>query len=242
MGLPSPPLSTKPNTGVCTPIAGITTPSLRGMPSPSLSTKPSVSSIRRTYSTVPTHLVPSSEIPPIVIADIDDKWSNILGHANFTIHPLPYLPSIFDLSACRQLRADWDLARCNYTKHLVRTGEHYGVTSTTYQLTEEKWRETDEIWRANNEVTVANTAASGKDVFRSLKQKRLDDGESNVMTKIPSLNDPRSEGKFPQLGDEDIVGPMVRDADKLQRSPNKKAKLMRFFTEKFPAGFGRSNA
>lgn len=124
----------------------------------------------------------------------------------------------------------------------MRTGEHYGVTSTTYQLTEEKWRETDEIWRANNEVTVANTAASGKDVFRSLKQKRLDDGESNVMTKIPSLNDPRSEGKFPQLGDEDIVGPMVRDADKLQRSPSKKAKLMRFFTEKFPAGFGRSNA
>ena len=37
----------------------------------------------------------------------------------------------------RQLRANWDLARCNYTKHLVRTGEHYGVTSTTYKLTEE---------------------------------------------------------------------------------------------------------
>lgn len=232
----------EPATGVCTPIAGFATPSLRGIPSPPLSTRPSLSSIRWTHPAVPAHLLPSAEIPPIVIADIDDKWSNDLGHANFTIQPLPYLPDFFDLEACRQMKKEWDLARCNYTKHLVRTGEHYGVTSKTYQLTEEKWKETDEIWRRNNGRTIANTAASGAEAFATLKHKRMSEGESNVMTKIPSLNDPRSEGKFPQLGDEDIVGPMVQATAQLQRNPSKKAKLMRFFAEKFPAGFGRSGA
>lgn len=241
----------EPVTGMCTPMGGIATPSMRAVPSPPLSTKPSVASMRRTLPAVPAHLLPSADIPPIVIADVNDKWSQILGHANFTIHPLPYLPATFDVAACRQLREDWDLARCNYTKHLVRTGEHYGVTSTTYQLTEDKWRETDEQWRANNDALVAKTAANagGADVFHSLQYSRVgkggEGGEANAMTKIPSLNDPRSEGKFPQLGDEDIVGPMVRGAGvapQLQRRSSKKAKLMRFFAEKFPAGFGRSSS
>jgi hypothetical protein len=226
-----------PLSGNVTPIDAITTPQL---PSPPLSTKPSISSFHR--SNLPAHLVPSSEIPPILIADPNDVWANKLGHANFTIYPEPYVPESFDLEACRQLRANWDLARCNYTKHLVRTGEHYGVTSKTYKLTEEKWSSIDATWRKNNDQTIANTVENSSEAFATLKHTTLGDpGSANIMTKIPSLNDPRSEGKFPQLGDEDIVGPMVQAAAQLQRSPSKKAKLFKFLAEKFPVGLGKLN-
>ena len=226
--------------GNVTPIDAITTPQLPGMPSPPLSTKPSISSFHR--SNRPAHLIPSSEIPPILIADPNDEWANKLGHANFNIYPESYLPEAFDLEACRQLRANWDLARCNYTKHLVRTGEHYGVTSKTYKLTEEKWSSIDATWRKNNDLTIAYTVENSSEAFATLKHTTLGEpGSTNIMTKIPSLNDPRSEGKFPQLGDEDIVGPMVQVAAQLQRSPTKKAKLFKFFAEKFPVGLGKLN-
>jgi hypothetical protein len=229
-----------PFSGTVTPIDAVTTPQLPGMPSPPLSTKPSISSFHRNTINRPGHLVPSSEIPPILIADPNDVWANSLGHANFTIYPEPYIPASFDLEACRQLRANWDLARCNYTKHLVRTGEHYGVTSKTYKLTEEKWASIDAIWRKNNEITIGHTVNSGSAAFATLKHKTFGDANSsNIMTKIPSLNDPRSGGKFPQLGDEDIVGPMVQVAAQFQRSPSKKAKIFKFFAEKFPVGLGR---
>ena len=230
-----------PFSGTVTPIDAVMTPQFPGMPSPPLSTKPSISSFHRNTVNRPGHLVPSSEIPPIVIADLNDKWANSLGHANFTIYPEPYVPERFDLEACRQLRANWDLACCNYTKHLVRTGEHYGSTSKTYKLTEEKWASIDAMWRKNNDLTIVNTVENGNDAFATLKHTTLgESGNSNIMTKIPSLNDPRSEGKFPQLGDEDIVGPMVQVAAQLQRSPSKKAKLFKFLAEKFPVGLGRS--
>jgi hypothetical protein len=215
-----------PFSGTVTPIDAVTTPQLPGMPSPPLSTKPSISSFHRnTIINRPGHLVPSSEIPPILIADPNDVWANDLGHANFTIYPEPYTPSSFDLEACRQLRANWDLARCNYTKHLVRTGEHYGVTSKTYRLTEEKWASIDATWRKNNEITIGRTVDSGSAAFATLKHKTLGDAtSSNIMTKIP------------QLGDEDIVGPMVQVAAQFQRTPSKKAKFFKFIAEKFPIG------
>ncbi|RFU36101.1 hypothetical protein B7463_g160, partial [Scytalidium lignicola] len=223
-------------------VDAVATPQGQVLPSPPLSTKPSISSFHPTSQRA-THLVPSSEIPPLHIADPNDEWANKLGHANFTIHPEPYIPEIFDLEACRQLRANWDQARVNYTKHLVRTGENYGVTSKIYKLTEQKWAEVDAQWKQNNKITIANTAESDGDAFATLKHATLVDGtDSNMMTKIPSLNDPRSEGKFPQLGDEDIVGPMVQVAAQLQRNRSKKAKIMRFFTEKFPINLGKNAA
>jgi hypothetical protein len=228
-----------PFSGHVTPIDAITTPQLPGMPSPPLSTKPSISSFHRSSANRPPHLIPSSDIPPIFIADPNDEWANKLGHANFTIYPEPYVPDVFDLEACRQLRTNWDLARCHYTRHLVRTGEHYGVTSKTYKFTEEKWAETDAMWRKNNDITIANTVENSADPFATLKHTTIGEGHNNIMTKIPSLNDPRSGGKFPQLGDEDIVGPMVQVAAQLQRSPSKKAKLFKFFAEKFPVGLGK---
>ena len=226
-----------PETGPA--IDTVTASQLVGLPSPPLSTKPSVSSFHRANLNLSGQLTPSSEIPGIVIADPDDEWANKLGHANFSIYPEPYLPDNFDLEACRQLRANWDLARCNYTKHLVRTGEHYGATSKTYKLTEQKWAAIDAIWRRHNDLTIKNTAESSSDAFARLKHTTLSDGSRNIMTKIPSLNDPRSGCKFPQLGDEDIVGPMVQVAAQLRRSPSKKTKLFRFLTEKFPVGLGK---
>lgn len=222
----------------------VATPQALVLPSPPLSTKPSVSSFHPSAQR-PGHLIPSSEIPPLLIADPNDEWANKLGHANFTIHPEPYIPETFDVEACRQLRANWDQARVNYTKHLVRTGENYGVTSKIYKLTEQKWAEVDAQWKKNNKLTIENTVESDGDAFATLKHNPLVDGpESNMMTKIPSLHDPRSEGKFPRLGDEDIVGPMVQVqvTGQLQRNRSKKAKIMRFFAEKFPMTLGKTAA
>jgi hypothetical protein len=106
-----------------------------------------------------------SKVPPPAISEINDKWSKTLGHANFTIHPAPYLPERFDLETCRQLEKNWDLACSNYTKHLFRVVEHYGTTSETYQLTEAKWRDMEGRWCAYKKTTVARTAASSADGF-----------------------------------------------------------------------------
>ena len=74
----------------------------------------------------------------MMLADPNDKWTNLLGHANFTILPEPYVPEHSDAASLRQLFADWESARCNYAKHQVRTAEHYGVTSKHYTLTEQR--------------------------------------------------------------------------------------------------------
>lgn len=118
----------------------------------------------------------------------------------------------------------------------MRTGEHYGVTSQTYKLTEEKWAATESLWREHNDTTIARTVSSGNDAFATLQHTAF--GDRDVVTTIPSLNDLRSDGKFPQLGDGDIVGPMVKvaaNAVGLRRSPSKKARVLKFIADKFPA-------
>ncbi|KAI2601735.1 hypothetical protein GGR54DRAFT_645742 [Hypoxylon sp. NC1633] len=162
-----------------------------GILSPPLSTKPSSSSLR--------HVPGSVELPQL---PAPDAWSDRLGHANYTIIPKPYQPETSDLESLRQFRADWEAARVNYTKHLARTGEHYGQTSKTYALTEAKWAETQRAWRnIHNEVAEA-IVASGE----AAACEKFDEG---VLTTVPRMD---AEGKFPERGDEDIVGPMVREA------------------------------
>ena len=124
-------------------------PNVSSIPSPPLSTKPSTSSFRRRPT---SNLIPSSEIPPMLITEPsssswDRAWAEKLGHANFNIHPEPYEPDVLVPGSRAEFRANWDQARTNYTKHLVRTGEHYGATSTTYHLTEAKWAEVDVQWQ-----------------------------------------------------------------------------------------------
>jgi hypothetical protein len=163
--------------------------------SPPLSTKPSVSSFHR--------ITMSGELPGM--PEEDETWCNLLGHANYTILPLPYKPNDFNLESLRQLRSDWDAARINYTKHLARTGEHYGLTSKTYALTEAKWTETKDLWRRYHDQVAHYIVASGAadDVPKF---------EEDVVTAVPLMD---TEGKFPERGDEDIVGPMVREASML---------------------------
>ncbi|KAI0479456.1 hypothetical protein GGR56DRAFT_665179 [Xylariaceae sp. FL0804] len=160
--------------------------------SPPLSTKASISSIHQVLSTVD---LPSMPAP--------DYWSENLGHANFTISPSPYKPETSSLASFRQLRSDWDSARVNYTKHLARTGEHYGITSKTYALTEAKWAEIDRSWREFHDEVAEAVVASGE---ASSCEKSVD---AILTYSVPSMDD---VGKFPQRGDEDIVGPMVREA------------------------------
>jgi hypothetical protein len=129
-----------------------------------------------------------------------DAWSDRLGHANFTILPEPYWPGTTALDSLKRFRSDWDTARINYTKHLVRTGEHYGETSKTYALTEAKWAEVDHTWRSQHDVMVDAIIASGATVDFG----QFDEG---VLTTVPRMD---TVGKFPERGDEDIVGPMER--------------------------------
>ncbi|EON68886.1 hypothetical protein W97_08144 [Coniosporium apollinis CBS 100218] len=194
------------------------TPQIPGMSTPALSAKPSMASFNG-------HTVASAEFSPIMIADPDDKWSHQLGHANFTIYPEPYLPENCNAESCHKLFADWEAARFNYTKHQVRTGEHYGETSKAFQLTEKKWDEVDAQWKRNHDLAVAKAAEMGQrpSVPASV--------EPAPIIKTPALHDPKSEGKFPKLGDEDIVGPMVQLASQIQPRPSKKAAFIRFFSD-----------
>jgi hypothetical protein len=202
-GTPSPPSSATPSS----------TPQLSSLPSPPLSTKPSIASIRQ-RSRAGT-VVPPSEISSLqMLGECDgDEWSAKLGHANFTIHPEPYLPNVFDMETFKKLRENWDQARHGYAKHLARTGEHYGTTSKIYLLTEEKWALVDTEWKKNN-AAMADVLgplvarASGGDPMPSDSPS-----PSNVIEQhptkvvVPQINDP--SGKFPDMGDEDIVGPMA---------------------------------
>ena len=167
-----------------------------------------------------------------MLTDPNDKWAIKLGHANFTITPEPYVPEVCDTASLRQLFADWEQARCNFTKHLVRTGEHFGVTSKTYMLTEQKWAEIDALWRSNNDQAIARAAERGEEL------EPTSPCEPAPLSKMPTLDNPNSEGKFPKLGDEDIVGPMVQVAAQVPPPSPRKRDIFKALT----SIFGRSSA
>lgn len=216
----------------------VETPASRAYPTPPLSTKASIASFKTSRI---SPLVPSNEIPSLALADPDDKWALVLGHNNFTIHPEPYVPEVCDAAALKQLFADWEQARCNFTKHQVRMAEHNGPTSKAYLLCEKKWSEIDAEWKKNNDL--ANSRATGM----GAEPEPTSPMEPAPLSKMPTLNDPKSEGKFPKLGDEDIVGPMVQIAASpllQQRTPQRKRAFFKFLSDlKFPGAFlGRSSA
>ncbi len=175
-------------------------------PTPPLSSKPSFTSLRRgtissTFSDAPS--------PLPCFFDHQDSWSDRLGHANFTIEPKPCVPETADLAALQALRADWNLARTNYAKHLVRTGEHYGSTSKTYALTEAKWAEIELEWQRTEDHLVDRLGRQWKGDPLAVSQLRRAP-EEKLSPSIPRMLS--DDGKFPELGDVEIIGPMVRDA------------------------------
>lgn len=212
------------------------TPPVRAYPTPTLSAKPSFASIKTSR---PGYAVATSDVPNLLLADPDDKWSKCLGHANFTIHPEPYAPERCDATSLRQLFADWEQARCSYAKHQVRTAEHYGVTSKHYTLTELKWAEIDSEWKRNHELASSHAATSGQ--LSPLAP--LSPVEPAPLSKMPTLNDPKSAGKFPKLGDEDVVGPMVQIASPMMlKTPSRKRAFFKFLSDLLPGSLlGRSS-
>lgn len=211
------------------------TPQAPNTQTPPLSTKPSIASFRHGRL---SPLVPSSDIPPMTISNEDneqDEWAEKLGHANFTILPEPYRPEVCDRAACRELFTNWELARRNFTKHLVRTGEHFGVTSKTYRLTEQKWAEVDSQWKKFHEEAAVCAAENGLDFATGPTPS-----EPPPLMALPALEDPKKPGQFPKLGDEDIVGPMVQAAARNlpHNRSSKKANWVKFFSDiKSPGTF-----
>ena len=202
------------------------TPPVRAYPAPSLSSKPSIASFKAPR---PGYTVSSADIPPMMLADPNDKWANMLGHANFTILPEPYVPEVSNAVSVQQQFDDWVEAQRNYAKHQVRTAEHYGVTSKYYLLSEQKWAEIHAEWRQNHDIAKVQAAAIGH-AFASTSP--IEPGPISTML-MPMLNDPKSEGKFPKLGDEDIVGPMQQGAALLPRTPSRKRTLFKFLNVLF---------
>jgi hypothetical protein len=163
---------------------------------------------------------------PLFIADPTDEWSIKLGHANYSIFPEPYLPEVCDALSCRQLVVDWELARTNYFRHKHRTIEHYGSNSKTFKLTEQKWAHIEALWRKNNDCAAAEAARTSTDAHP------ITPTEPAPLTIMPTLDDPRSEGKFPKLGDQDIVGPMEQIAARAQPLA-RQSNVAKFFSNIF---------
>jgi hypothetical protein len=212
------------------------TPPVRAYPTPSLSSKPSIASFKGPRT---GYMIAASDIPPMMLADPNDKWANALGHANFTILPEPYAPEVCHAQSVRQLMDDWQQARNNYAKHQVRTAEHYGATSKYYLLTEQKWAEIDAEWKAYHDLAKSHAVAIGQELEPTSPM------EPEPLSKMPTLNDPKSQGKFPKLGDEDIVGPMFqfKESPLFQKPPSKKRAFFKFITNlRFPGSLlGRSS-
>lgn len=101
---------------------------------------------------------------------------------NLTILPEPYLPATFTLETCRQLRADWDLARCNYTKNIVQIIKNHGHESKFYLDAEEKWALVEAEWKKFSDETITKAvtgAHNGSEPSKS-SPKRFDDKVSSV--------------------------------------------------------------
>jgi hypothetical protein len=160
-----------------------------------------------------------------------DEWSHKLGHANFTIVPEPYIPAICNGETLKEHRASWETARCNLAKHLVRTGEHYGVTSNIYKVTEEKCEAINNQWRKTHNHVASNLADRHRHDNTSILSGPLHLRDVQTI-KIPRLHD---KEKFPDLGDEDIVGPMSVDPHPtpLGQDKPRKRPFLKFFHDIF---------
>lgn len=173
----------------------------------------------------------SSEQPPTNLI-ISDKWSKLLGHANFTIIPAPYMPEKCDREACHRLFMDWDAARTDYFKHQARTQEHYGTNSKIYRFTEDKWAEIEAQWRRVAEEVTGQAIAAGEPADQLLATSPF-----GAFQRMPTVSS-HIGGKFPQLGDSDIVGPLMQGSPARTIVPiHKKASHKAFGDWKLPHFF-----
>lgn len=204
------------------------------LPSPPLSTRPSVASMPRSRANTATLDIPALQL----LTNSSDPWAARLGHADFSIHPEPYRPDTVDLDSYKEFRDNWDQARKQYAQHLARTTEHYGQTSKVYKLTEEKWTLIDDTWKKYNAHL---SMALSPQLARLSDDPHSPDSPVSLLEKpvtrvvVPQLD---KSGKFPEIGDADIVGPLsigVAKVPELQRGPvtpplsPRKRNFMKFF-------------
>jgi hypothetical protein len=176
----------------------------------------------------------SIDNPANFMLSSQDKWSMQLGHANYTIIPEPYTPDFFDLSTWHKLLEDRETAQAEYCKHKARTIEHYGLNTQTFRLTEAKWAEINGEWEKI--VRMAKKCL----MARGFQSAQLTATAASQNVKMPALN-PHVDGKFPKLGDEDIVGPMAQSEPIYSREPSpvQKASLTKWKLDRL---FGKSSS
>ena len=137
-----------------------------------------------------------------------DPWTIKLGHADFTINPEPYRPNIICLDTYKDFRKCWEDARKHYAQHFARTIEHYGETSKVFRLTEEKWSFIDSQWK---EYDIYLSKALRPQLQRLSDEPTLPESPISLLEKpvsrviVPQLD---HSGKFPEIGDNDIIGPL----------------------------------
>jgi hypothetical protein len=158
-----------------------------GVQSPALSTRPSNSSLQQQTPLAP--MSPEMPSPMHSMLPECDEWSDRLGHANFTIFPEPYQPSLVDLETLRKFLEDWDTARVSYTQHLLRTGEHYGTTGKIYLLTEAKWAETEHQWKSIHDILTGFIRAA------TAQQPQPQPQHQRTPSIITSRSDSRGRGR-----------------------------------------------
>ena len=93
---------------------------------------------------------------------VQDDAGKALDSAKFAPRPKPYIPQSPDMQSYRRFRADWDIARCNYTKHAVSIGSKHGWSSKPYILLTKKWVGIEAMWKRNSKFALANTVKNGK--------------------------------------------------------------------------------
>ena len=217
-------------------VSPVSTPIMSSLAAPALSSKPSTASFSRPQS---SQVFPPLDPPRSESVQVEDKWTATLGHANFIVHPAPYIPYRCDSSTCKRLVEDWEEARKQFINHAARASEHYGPTSHIYKLTEQKWTEVDALWRTYHEMAV-DYARRADNAFReSAHHQTLPERDYQPLaepappSKLPSLNDLNSTGKFPRF-DESSVVPMVQYAQ-IASQASKRTAFLKFFKDlRFP--------
>lgn len=220
------------------PLSPAATPVMRAATVPTLSPKPSYASFGATRS---SQILASSDLSLDENQVVEDEWTARLGHANFIVHPAPYVPDVCDTASCKRLVEDWEEARKQFINQAARASEHYGPTSNIYKLTEQKWAEIDGRWRKNHERAVQKAKKMDKYRSESPQEVRLPERDYQPLAKpaplakLPSLNDPHNSGKFLKLDEADIVGPMVQYAQ-ITTQASKRTAFLKFFRDfKFPS-------
>jgi hypothetical protein len=188
--------------------------------------KPSVASFQRGRAST---LASVTDVCPLHIEERADEWNVRLGHANFFIDPAPYIPETCHADTSRLFIADWDAARQAYFKHRARIAEHYGAGSKTYKLTEEKWHSIDSQWKAYSAIAAGQCG----------QESTITYDEPAPLSNMPTLSDFRCDGKFPNLGDQDIIGAMSVAPPLSQTSPPSPSGKIQAF---FQSMFGRSRS